>query len=220
MKQKPVVRRCTRGTWSLGVIIALLSLALCAARPLALAVVEARASSDAPTDSGLRKTGLTYADRVAWRTQLKWPRDCEESFDYPDKSFAGLEFFELSPKRYLVQVTCTLGAYQGTFVFLFLDESRSPSASKLLTFVDWTDSGKPDRLQKRKATQLTGTPEFDPDKKLLRLTNKFRGIGDCGFLATYSLAKEQPELVLLQAKLECDGGASDPSEWKKMNAPY
>jgi hypothetical protein len=212
MRQNPVVSRCTGCRWSLGVIIALLSLAVCGARPFALAVLDAR--------GGFRKTDLTYADRVAWRAQLKWPGDCEESFDYPDKSFAGLEFFELSPKHYLVQVTCTLGAYQGTFVFLLLDESRSPSASKLLTFVVWQDSGKPNRLQKRKATQLTGTPEFDGDKKLLRLTNKFRGMGDCGFLATYSFAKEQPELVLLQAKLQCDGEAFDPREWKKLNAPY
>jgi hypothetical protein len=220
MEEKPVVHwRRTTWTLYLGVTLAFLSPPACAVRPSTPAV-EAKEGSPAPASTSLKKTDLAYADRVAWRTQLKWPQDCEDSFDYPDKSFAGLAFFELSANRYLVQVTCTLGSYQGAYVFLLLDESRSPSDSKLLRFVDYEDSGEsgPNRLQKHKVTQLTGTPEFDADKKQLRLINKFRGLGDCGFMSTYSFTKDQPELVLFQAKLECDGkGPFNPQEWKKMS---
>lgn len=220
MEEKPVVLWWrTKLTLCLGVMLALLSPSACDSRP-STPTVEAQSVSPTPASTGLKKTGLTYADRVAWRTQLKWPQDCEQSFDYPDKSFAGLAFFELSANRYLVQVTCTLGAYQGNSVFLLLDESRAPSDSKLLRFVDYEDSGEPGlhRLRKRRVTQLTGTPEFDADQKQLRLINKFRGLGDCGFMTTYSFTKEQPERVLFQAKLECDGkGPFNPQEWKKMS---
>jgi hypothetical protein len=37
-------------------------------------------------------------------------------------------------------------------------------------------------------------------------------------MSTYSFTKDQPELVLFQAKLECDGkGPFNPQEWKKMS---
>jgi hypothetical protein len=220
MAEKPILDGCrTRRTLCLGLIVALLSLPACALPP-SKGSVEAKQSSPAPASTSLKKTDLTYADRAAWRAQLKWPQDCEQSFDYPDKSFAGLAFFELSADRYLVQVTCTLGAYQGTSIFLLLDESRSPLESKLLHFVDYEDSGDPgpNRLQKHTVTELTGTPEFDAEQKQLRLIDKFRGLGDCGFMSTYSFTKEQPELILFQAKLECDGkGPFNPREWKKMS---
>jgi hypothetical protein len=218
--ERPILDECrTRWTLCLGLILTLLSLPACAL-PQSRGSVAAKPSSPAPASTSLKKTDLAYADRAAWRAQLKWPQDCEQSFDYPDKSFAGLAFFELSPDRYLVQVTCTLGSYQGTSIFLLLDESRSPLESKLLRFVDYEDSGEPgpNRLQKHTVTELTGTPEFDVEKKQLRLINKFRGLGDCGFMSTYSFTKEQPELVLFQAKLECDGkGPFNPREWKKTN---
>ncbi len=206
---------------SLGLLISLLPSSACALPP-SKSSVEANLSSPAQASASLKKTDLTSADRAAWRTQLKWPQDCEDSFDYPDKTFAGLAFFELSPNHYLVQVTCNLGSYQGTSVFLLLDESRSPSESKLLHFVDYEDSGDPgpNRLQKHTVTELTGTPEFDAEPRQLRLIDKFRGLGDCGFMTTYSFTKEQPELVLFQAKLECDSkGPFNPREWKKMSPP-
>ncbi|MFZ0419241.1 MAG: DUF1176 domain-containing protein [Candidatus Sulfotelmatobacter sp.] len=220
MGGKPILDGCrTRWALCLGLVVALLSLPACALPP-SEGPVEAKQSNPAPASTSLKKTDLTYADRAAWRAQLKWPQDCEQSFDYPDKSFAGLAFFQLSADRYLVQVTCTLGSYQGTSIFLLLDESRSPLESKLLRFVDYEDSGEPgpNRLQKHTVTELTGTPEFDVEQKQLRLVNKFRGLGDCGFMSTYSFAKEQPELVLFQAKLDCDGkGPFNPREWKKMS---
>jgi hypothetical protein len=222
MGERPILQGCrSRLILSLGLIVTLLTSSACALPP-SKGSVAASPDSPARASASLKKTDLTYADRAAWRAHLKWPQDCEDSFDYPDKTFAGLAFFELSPSRYLVQVTCTLGSYQGIYLFLLLDESRSPFESKLLHFVDYEDSGDPgpNRLQKHTVTELTGTPEFDAEPRQLRLINKFRGLGDCGFMSTYSFTKEQPELVLFQAKLECDGkGPFNPREWKKMPSP-
>jgi hypothetical protein len=174
--------------------------------------------SEASQDGSLKKENLTYADRVAWRSFLNWPSDCESTFDYPDKSFAGLSFYELSPKHDLVQVTCNLGSYQGTYVFLLLDESISPPKAMLLHFTTYEDSGEPGsgRLQKLEGTQLTGTPEFDQSAKQLRVLNKFRGLGDCGFQVSYAFSRERPEVTVLQGKLDCDRKVISPKEWKRL----
>ena len=60
-------------------------------------------------------------------------------------------------------------------------------------------------------------PEFDPETKQLRLINKFRGIGDCGFVATYAFPHDGPKLVRLQAKLSCDGKTvPGPEHWDEI----
>ncbi len=215
---------CPRASSSLLLMVglALLLATSCGPQPSRTNAPASNESGAAAPPSRLKKDHLTYADRVAWRAALKWPQDCEESFDDSDKSLAGLEFFELSAKHYLVQVTCDLGAYQGTYSFLLLDESRVPSASKLLRFVNYEDSGEAGsiRLQKEETAQLAGLPEFDAATKELRVFDKFRGPGDCGVLATYSFSNDQPTLALLQGKLECDGkGPFDPQQWKKINPP-
>jgi hypothetical protein len=220
MRKKLILDGCfASSALIVGLSAALFSSYACALQP-STRLAEADKSISSPASASLKKADLTYADRVAWRAELKWPQDCEDSFDYPDKSFAGLAFFELSANRYLVQVTCTLGSYQGTYTFLLLDESHSPSSARLLHFVDFEDSGEPgpNRLKKQIVTELTGTPEFDVEKKQLRLINKFRGLADCGYMSTYSFTKEQPELILFQAKLECDKkGPFNPREWKKLS---
>jgi len=207
----------TRATLSV-VLLGLLASLACAAGPPAPAS-ETKQNANGSSDTTLKRDNLTFADRVSWRSRLNWPQDCESTFDYPDKSFAGLTFYELSSEQNLVQVTCTLGAYQGAYVFMLLDESVSPRKATLLHFVTYEDSGEQGagRLQKTEATSLTGTPEFDSATKQLRVLNKFRGLGDCGFQTTYSFSKGQPQLILLQGKLNCDGkGASNTRDWKKL----
>lgn len=215
---------CRRATHALLLVVALALLLAtsCGPQRSPTEVSASKESGASAPPSGLKKDHLTYADRVAWRAALKWPQDCEESFDDSDKSLAGLEFFELSPKHYLVQVECAMGAYQGSYSFLLLDESHVPSASKLLKFVNYEDSGEagPNRLQKEETAQLEGLAEFDAATKELSVFDKFRGPGDCGLLATYSFSNDQPTLVQLRGKLECDGkGPFEPKQWKKINPP-
>jgi hypothetical protein len=219
-KWKLVSSNARGGLFALAV--SLLASLACAAGPTVPAALQSKQKGSSSTDSVLKKEDLVYADRVAWRSRLNWPQDCESTFDYPDKSFAGVTFYELSRGQNLVQVTCTLGSYQGTYVFMLLVESVSPAKTTLLHFVAYEDSGEqgPGRLQKSDTTELTGTPEFDSTTKQLRVLDKFRGLGDCGLQATYSFSKGQPELTLLQGKLNCDGKASSsPRQWKKLPLP-
>ncbi len=221
MRHREPISSDLRRSLSVLIVTTLVSLA-CAkdaapSTPSAPTASESRQSSAGSPEVNLKKN-LTYADRVAWRTRLNWPQDCESTFDYPDKSFAGLAFYAISEKYDLVQVTCTLGSYQGTYVFLLLDKSVSPAKSTVLSFASYEDSGEsgPGRLQKTQATELTGTPDFDQGSKQLRVIHKFRGVGDCGFLTSYSFSKGEPELIQLQDKLECNGKVVNPRDWKAV----
>jgi hypothetical protein len=164
----------------------------------------------------LNKANLTYEDRKAWREILKWPDDCEQGFDYPDKSYGGVEFYQLAEKQYLVQVTCTGGAYQGSQVYYFYDETSQQPAAKLLNF-EAREAQDEKSLTKTQATELWGQPTFDEKTKQLKVFNRFRGVGDCGILATYGFANGEPELKELRAKINCDGkGAGDPEKWTRI----
>jgi len=181
----------------------------------------ARSAAQAPKEPAktappLNKTNLTYEDRKAWREVLKWPDECEQAFDYPDKSYGGIEFYQLAEKQYLVQVTCTGGAYQGYQVYYFYDETKQQPAAKLLTF-ESRESQDEKSLTKTEASELWGQPTFDERTKELKVFNRFRGVGDCGILATYGFVNGEPELKELRAKVNCDGkGAGNPEKWNRI----
>jgi len=178
-------------------------------------------SSQAPEGAAkvappLSKINITYEDRKAWREILKWPDECEQAFDYPDKSYGGMEFYQLADKQYLVQIICTGGAYQGYQVYYFYDETKQQPTAKLLNF-ESRESQDEKSLTEIQTTELWGQPEFDDNAKELRILNKFRGIGDCGILATYRFVNGEPQLKEMRAKLVCDGkGAENPENWKKV----
>jgi hypothetical protein len=170
----------------------------------------------AKTTPALNKTNPTYEDRKAWREILKWPDECEQAFDYPDKSYGGMEFYPLADKQYLVEVTCTGGAYQGYQVYYFYDESTQQPAAKPLTF-ESRESQDGKTLTKTETTELWGQATFDGSTKQLKVFNKFRGVGDCGILATYGFVNGEPQLKELRAKVVCDGkGGGNPEKWNKI----
>ncbi|MFP5260642.1 MAG: DUF1176 domain-containing protein [Blastocatellia bacterium] len=170
----------------------------------------------AKTAPALSKANLTYEDRKAWREILKWPDECEQAFDYPDKSFGGIEFHQLAEKQYVVQVTCTGGAYQGYQVYYFYDETGQQPAAKLLTF-ESRESQDEKSLTRTETTEVWGQATFDDKAKELKVFNRFRGAGDCGILATYGFVNGAPELKELRAKINCDGkGAENPEKWNKV----
>ncbi|HKG21470.1 MAG TPA: DUF1176 domain-containing protein [Blastocatellia bacterium] len=208
-------------------LFVLLSLSGCAARgdlqPQAnrAAPQPSPAASQPPAESAraappLKKTGLTYEDRKSWREALKWPDECEQAFDYPDKSLAGIEANRLAEGRYLVAVTCTLGAYQGYQLYYLYDETKPEPAAKLLTF-ESRESQEDDSLTATQTTEVWGQPTFDEKTKELKVLNRFRGVGDCGFLATYEFVDGEPKLKELRAKPACDGkDGGGPEKWRKV----
>jgi hypothetical protein len=151
-------------------------------------------------------------NRAAWRQFLKWSDSCEEGFQYPDKNYSGIEIYRLDPARDLVQVTCTLGAYQG-YQFYYLVERGARLQSQLLSFavVESSEDGK---VEEHQTFELWGTPAFDARTHTLKVLNRLRGLGDCGTLAVYRFSKRTVRLVSLRIKLECDGkGGEDPEHW-------
>lgn len=166
----------------------------------------------------LKKVNLSYEDRQAWRKVLHWPESCEEAFDYPDKTYGGIQFFPLTAESYLAEVTCTRGAYQGFQVYLYLSETKSAQYSRLLEFKTYEAPGETrSSLVEKHSTELWGTPHFDTAAKELTILNRFRGPGDCGSWARYGFSEGRPELKDFRAKLSCDGkGADAPQEWEKI----
>lgn len=207
---------------AVGLVFTLLAESSCSGQSVQKSSPASEAAQAEPPPDSLKKDGLTYGDRQAWRKVLKWPQSCESLFGYPDKSFAGLRFFDLGRQSYLVQVTCELGAYQGTYVFFIWNEAELPPNAKLLRFTYYESSGNPasgrPSLRKRETTQLEGTPQFDPGTKQLEVVFKYRGRGDCGILYAYSFAPQtEARLVDTRAKLACDGkGPLSPKEWKEV----
>jgi hypothetical protein len=187
------------------------------AQPAAQPPPPASSTPIAVVQAAATLTHLTYEDREAWRKVLQWSAECEQAFDYPDKSFGGLEFYPLADKQYLVEVVCTTGAYQGYQVYYFYDETKQQPVAKLLTF-ESRESQDEKSLTKIQTTELWGLPTFDTNTKELKVFNKFRGIGDCGTLATYEFIDGQPKLKELRAKLACDGkGTGDPEQWTRIS---
>jgi hypothetical protein len=177
------------------------------------------AESDAHTSSAApAKENVTRAGRSAWRKVIQWPDDCEESFDYPDPNLGGISFYALGRQRYLVEVVCTLGAYQGYQRYYLLDESDGPTLATPLKFTVYEAVGeRGDRLERKQSEEVWGTPEFDVKARRLTVLNRFRAIGDCGTLSAYVLEQGRPRLKELRAKVNCDGGgAENPKLWPKQ----
>ena len=184
----------------------------------ATATPTASAAANNTAGSSLRKSNLSPGDRRAWRGILKWPDECEEAFEQTmGKETAGLEFYELSAGRYLVEIVCTTGAYQGYQFYSYLDETKSPPAARLLTFETY-ESEDEDKLQKTEKQEMWGLPEFDAKTKRLRILNKYRGPGDCGSLARYEFPEGSPVLKEFREKSKCDGkGAGNPEKWRRIS---
>ncbi len=169
----------------------------------------------APAES-LKKTNLTPEDRRAWRKILKWPDECEEAYERTmSKETPGLEFYELAAGQYLVEVVCTTGAYQGYQFYSHLDETKSPPASRLLTFPTFKTEGE-GKPEKAEIQEMWGLGTFDAETKRLQIHNRYRGPGDCGSLATYEFPDGTPRLKEFREKAECDGNWVEPEKWKRV----
>ena len=65
---------------------------------------------------------------------------------------------------------------------------------------------------------MNGTIDVEPATGRLRLFTKFRGLADCGVLATYALRGGRFVPVEVRAKLACDGHPPyDPARWPRRS---
>ncbi|HBC42613.1 MAG TPA: hypothetical protein DCZ88_12145, partial [Pseudanabaena sp.] len=113
---------------------------------------------------------------------------CKDTFRAEDvNSGMGSKVFQISDKKYLVQIQCFLAAYQGNFEYvLWIDDAPKPRAIPLEfdSFQEGKNGEKPKRTTDR---SIAGVPRFNVRSQTLTNFTKFRGIGDCASSAVYKL---------------------------------
>jgi len=131
---------------------------------------------------------------------------CQDNFRAEDSSKAmGSREFQISDKKYLVQIQCFLAAYQGAFEYaLWIDESPKPRVIPLEfdSFQEPKEGEKPKRITSR---SIAGIPRFNVRSQTMTNFTKFRGLGDCGSSALYKLEGDRMVLQEFRAKYACDG---------------
>jgi Protein of unknown function (DUF1176) len=162
----------------------------------------------------------TAKDRAAWRARVHWPAACEESWrSSGNPGIAGVSVWKLNAAVRLVEVSCSLGAYQGTEMLYFArtdDATRRPPISLLI----YEDSGTGKPTAKRR-TLILGTMAFSLRTRQLNVLDKFRGAGDCGISSTFALEDDVFVPITVRAKLACNGKPPfDPARWPKLPLPH
>ncbi|TGL95218.1 DUF1176 domain-containing protein [Leptospira barantonii] len=139
--------------------------------------------------------------------------------------YAPIRFFLLSEGKFLGELLCTSAAYNRYNVYFIYDERIVPAKTRILRF-------KPFRFEESNGTVSKSGFEGDrlvrfykPETKDFVAFNKYRGMGDCGEFFRYSLSEsDQPILVEMRAKLNCDGtevySADEvPVTWTRYEIP-
>ncbi len=131
---------------------------------------------------------------------------CKDNFRAEDgKNGMGSKAYQITDKKYLVQIQCFLAAYQGNFEYvLWSDESPKPRVIPLEfdSFQEPKEGEKPKRITER---SIAGLPRFNVRSQTLTNFTKFRGVGDCGSSALYKLEGDRMVLQEYRAKYACDG---------------
>lgn len=107
--------------------------------------------------------------------------------------------FTINEKEYILQVLCFVGAYQGTYQYLWYS-ALHPSL-KIVDFLTFQEGEK--GLQLTETNILTGTAEFNDH--ILTVDTKARALGDCGSVATYEWGDGRFMLQEYRHKAQCDG---------------
>ena len=69
-------------------------------------------------------------------------------------------------------------------------------------------------------TVVLGTLLFSARTRTLAVTDRFRGLGDCGIYSTFRLAGDRFVPVSARAKTRCDGRPPyDGSRWPRLPLP-
>jgi hypothetical protein len=131
---------------------------------------------------------------------------CKDNFRAEDgQRGMGSKAFQITDKKYLVQIQCFLAAYQGAFEYvLWIDDAPQPRVVPLDfdSFQEPKSGEKPKRITDR---SIAGTPRFNVRSQTMTNFTKFRGLGDCGSSALYKLEGDRMVLQEYRAKYACDG---------------
>lgn len=120
--------------------------------------------------------------------------DC--SIDSKDAA-AGGQAPSLTGDLRLVEFYCWRAAYQAGSIFFAVDPA-APDKARLLQFPIWTDKGI------QPSYSLT-TPSYNAATRTMRMTQKGRGVGDCGDIGEWRWKGSAFELLRFWSKPNCDG---------------
>lgn len=124
------------------------------------------------------------------------------------------EFFQVSNRKYIVQVMCIFGAYQGGYEYYLLTENANQTQVKPLNLLKIAERrGRQVRIEDN---TLGGLPTYNSAKKELTFFAKSRGIGDCGTFGRYRFENDRFIAKELRVKAECDGKYIDPEKYQKV----
>jgi Protein of unknown function (DUF1176) len=174
------------------------------------------ASIPAAARGGTLPGTKSRADRAAWRAILHWPASCEQTWIQVGYG-SGVNVWPVADGRRLVEVSCYLGAYQGTEMLYLTTASRhAVGPLRLLTVLD---AGAKEPKTAPEA-QILGIISFAAKPGRLSVFAKFRGLGDCGTYSTYRLAGDGFRTIAIRAKPNCDGKPPyNPARWPKLSLP-
>jgi hypothetical protein len=166
-----------------------------------------RSSTTSTTTSTTKSSTSTSSDPLQYVLQNRESLGiCKDNFQAEaTQKGMGSKAFQISDKKYLVQIQCFLAAYQGAFEYvLWSDDSPKPSvvALEFDSFAESKAGEKPKRITSR---TISGMPRVNVQKQTMTNFTKFRGVGDCGSSALYKLDGDRMVLQEYRAKYECDG---------------
>lgn len=168
----------------------------------------------------LPRPARTYAHRKLWREVLKWQdgdsftfHDFGETELADDYNRSGLEFYDLGDNLWLLEVELGFGAYNGEYVFYYLDERDKatfrPVQFRHFTWDDW------DEIKEYKDSILAGSVWFDEDTSTIGVFYKGRGKGDFGEFATYQFRDGKTQLIEFRRR----GFPDDDENWNIEDTP-
>lgn len=148
----------------------------------------------------LPRPARTSAHRKLWKEVLKWQdgksftfHDFGETDLADDYDRSGLEFYDLGDNLWLLEVELGYGAYNGEYVFYYLDERDKatfyPVQFRHFTWDCWAE------IKEYTDTILTGSVWFDEETSTIGVFYKGRGIGDFGEFATYQFRDGKTQLI-------------------------
>ncbi len=129
-----------------------------------------------------------------------------------DQALSGdaVNVYYLSETKYLVEILCFLGAYQGNYQYLLL--SKPENNWRKINFSTFDFQAQNFKLAN--TDTLVGSIDFEPVTQVLTVETKSRGLGDCGSYAQYQwVDNSQFELKEYRYKAECDGVYLQPENY-------
>ncbi|HEX9927695.1 MAG TPA: DUF1176 domain-containing protein [Pyrinomonadaceae bacterium] len=176
----------------------------------------------------LPRPARTYAHRKLWREVLKWQdgdsftfHDFGEADLADDYNLSGLQFYDLGDNTWLLEVELGFGAYNGEYVFYYLDERDKPTwypvQFRHFAWENWSE------IKEYTDPKLLGSVWFDKDTSTIGVFYKGRGIGDFGDFATYQFREGKTQLVEFRRRDFPDDENWDiedtppPEEWEPID---